>query len=385
MGSKQQHRVETDRFGPFTFQVGVDTLSLESLLLRVDDAHQRFKSSPLSQVANRLEKEVVVSSIFGTNTIEGGTLSMEETEQALDLPPSQVQGIEQRRAINLKCAYELAQTAAVQPGWQLNIDFIREIHAAVTDQLPHEYNMPGVLRDNPKGTMTRVGNQEHGGVYKPPQYGKDVESLLKHLIEWHQQLIAQGVSVLIRAPLVHLYYELIHPFWDGNGRVGRVLEATLLQAEGYKYAPFAQARYYLENIHHYFSLFNACRKQAEKNAETPNTAFVAFFLEGMLSSINTLHDRVNALISLILFENEIKRLHDEKIINTRQYAIVTQILIAGKPVFLPELRKSPWYQALYIKLTDKTKQRDLKHLRELALVRLDSANRLWPGCVEEEM
>ncbi|WP_365303207.1 Fic family protein [uncultured Thiodictyon sp.] len=54
------------------------------------------------------------------------------------------------------------------------------------------------------------------------------------------------VPVLIRAPLVHYYYEQIHPFWDGNGRVGRVIEASLLLGEGFRYAPFAQARYYLD-------------------------------------------------------------------------------------------------------------------------------------------
>ncbi len=224
-------RVETDRFGPFIFQVGVDMPSLDGLLLRVDDAHKRFKASPLSQVARRLEKEVVVSSIFGTNSIEGGTLSVEETEEALELTPTQVQDIEQRRAINLKNAYELAQQAETQPGWQLSVEFIKQVHTAVTDQLLHEYDRPGLFRDNPKGVVTRVGNQQHGGIYKPPQYGKDIERLLYGLVEWHQQLIEQGVPVLIRAPLVHLYYELIHPFWDGNGRVGRVLEATLLRSK----------------------------------------------------------------------------------------------------------------------------------------------------------
>lgn len=376
-----QLRIETDRFGPFTFQLGVDMPCLESLLMRVNDAHKRFKTSPLSQVASRLEKEVVVSSIYGTNSIEGGTLSVEETEQALDLTPVQVKDIEQRRAINLKNAYELAQRVAAHPGWRLDIEFIKQIHIAVTDQLPHEYNRPGLLRDNPKGITTRVGSQEHGGIYKPPQYGKDVERLLNGLIEWHQQLVKHGVSVLVRAPLVHLYYELIHPFWDGNGRVGRVLEATLLQAEGYKYAPFAQARYYLEYIHAYFTLFNTTRKKAEKNSEVPNTDFVAFFLEGMLASINALHDRVNVLIAQILFENEVKRLHDEKAINARQYAIVSQIMATGKPMPLSDLRKAPWYQALYVKLTDKTRQRDLKGLRELGIVIQDDTNSLWVGYV----
>jgi len=383
--TNHQLRVDTDRFGPFTFQVGVDMAAVESLLLRINDAYQRLKGSPLSQVANRLEKEVVVSSIFGTNSIEGGTLSVEETEKAMDLTPAQVQDIEQRRAVNLKNAYELAQHAANQPGWQLSVEFIRQVHAAVTDQLPHEHNQPGRLRDNPKGIMTKVGNKEHGGSYKPPQYGRDVERLLNYLIEWNQQLADQGVPVFIRAPLVHFYYELIHPFWDGNGRVGRVLEATLLQAEGYKYAPFAQARYYLENIHHYFTLFNTCRKQAEKKTEAPNTEFVAFFLEGMLKSINSLHDRVNALVGLILFENDVKHRHDEKQINARQYAIVTQLMTTGKPLALADLRKAPWYQALYVKLTDKTKQRDLKALRDMGLVMQDDNNELWPGCVAPEI
>lgn len=374
-------RIETERFGPVTFELGVDMAVLESLLLRVDDAHRRFNSSPLSLVANQLEREVVVSSIFGTNSIEGGTLSIEETEAALGLSPAKVQDIEQRRAVNLKQAYELARQVVAEPDWRLTVEFIRQVHAAVTDQLPHQYNRPGLLRDNLKDVVTRVGSLDHGGIYKPPQYRRDVARLLDALVEWHQQLVEQGVSVLIRAPLIHFYYELIHPFWDGNGRVGRVLEATLLQAEGYQYAPFAQARYYLEHIHAYFTLFNSTRKQAEKKVAAPNTDFVVFFLQGMLAGINGLHDRVNALIGLILFENAVKRLLDEKMINARQYAIVSQVMAAGKPVRLTEMRKAPWYMALYIKLTDKTKLRDLNKLRELGLVVQDGTNALWPGCV----
>ncbi|MCW8889514.1 MAG: Fic family protein, partial [Sedimenticola sp.] len=377
-------RVDTARNGPFTFQVGVHCAVVEALLLRISDAHQRFKGSPLAQVANRLEKEVVVSSIFGTNSIEGGTLTEEETLQAVDLPPAAVQDIEQRRARNLSEAYKLSQQAAATPGWQLDVDFILRVHAAVTDQLPHEYNRPGLLRDNPKGIATHVGAQAHGGRYKPPQYGGDVTLLLEQLVQWHQQLVDVKLPVLIRAPLVHYYFELIHPFWDGNGRVGRVLEATLLQCEGFRYAPLAQARYYFEHIDQYFTLFNHTRKQAEKKTTYPNTDFVFFFLEGMLNSINKLHDRVNNLVNFILFENDVKRRHDEKEINTRQYAIATQLMEHGAPVPLAILRRAPWYIALYSKLTDKTKQRDLYRLKEQGLVILDSQNRLWPGCIDPD-
>lgn len=126
--------------------------------------------------------------------------------------------------------------------------FILDVHRLITLDIPHPDNRPGLIRDNPKHRITTVGDEAHGGRYKPPQSGKDVLQLLDALVEWHRELEQAGVPALIRAPLVHYYYEQIHPFWDGNGRVGRVIEATLLQAAGYRYAPFAMARYYLDTI-----------------------------------------------------------------------------------------------------------------------------------------
>ena len=370
---------ETARSGPFTFQIGADATALEVLFLRVTDAQERFRISPLSQVANRLEKEVVVSSIFGTNSIEGGTLTEQETEQAIDLDPETIKNIEQRRAVNLKTAYNYAPSQAANPAFQINLDYIQEVHALITHDLPHEYNRPRLIRDNPKGIVTQVGDEAHGGRYKPPQYGGDIHLLMEQLFAWHQELHTAGIPALIRAPLMHYYFERIHPFWDGNGRVGRVLEATILLKDGFRYAPFAQARYYFEHIEQYFTLFNTCRKRDEKHEENPNGSFLQFFLEGMLASINKLHDRVNELVGLLVFESRLKRAHDEKEINKRQYAIVSQILEKGQPLPVAELRKAPWYQALYEKKTDKTKQRDLRQLKESRWLVLDSKERLWPG------
>jgi Fic family protein len=372
-------RVETSRFGPFIFQVGVDEREAAMLLQRVADAQGRFLSSPLSQVANRLEQEVLVSSIFSTNTIEGGTLTEEETKDALDLDPAQVQAEEQRRAVNIKAAYAIAQKSAQDPHWRLSVDFMKQIHAAITDGIPHKYNQPGLIRSNPKNIVTHVGDTAHGGRYKPPQYGGDIELLLDQMVTWHNELATAEIPALIRAPLMHYYFELIHPFWDGNGRVGRVLEATVLHSAGFRYAPFAMARYYMERINQYFTLFNLCRKQADKKMAWPNTPFVLFHLEGMLAGINRLHDRVNAMVRLLLFETRIKHLRDTKEINLRQYAILTQVMERGKPLQIDELRRAPWLEALYAKLGDKTKQRDLSRLREQELLYVDAKGLVWPG------
>lgn len=136
---------------------------------RVLDAHARFVASPLAQVAKNLEREVVVSSVFGTNTIEGGTLTEDETAAAIDLDPSQVQAIEQRRVLNITAAYDRArQVATMGSAWTLTTDFIGEIDALITHDLPHADNRPGLIRNNPKGRLTR-GNGRHGGRYKPPR------------------------------------------------------------------------------------------------------------------------------------------------------------------------------------------------------------------------
>jgi Fic family protein len=373
-------RIETDRFGPFQFDIGIDPSEIFLLMQRIEDAHGRFSDSPLAQVANKLEREVIASSIFGTNTIEGGALTEEETASAMDLDPAVVQEIEQRRVLNIKAAYDHARKAAQTDGWRLSVDFVQKIHSLITDGIPHQDNQPGMIRDNPKERTTYVGDEAHGGRYKPPQLGRDVFRLLQALIEWHQKLVEADVHPLIRAPLVHYYYELIHPFWDGNGRVGRVLEATILLSAGYRYAPFAMARYYLENIDRYFAQFNFCRKASKRHEAYPNTSFVVFHQEGMLQTINSLHDRVNQTVKILLFETYVRDLLDKKQINSRQYTVLSQL--RSGPVALDQVRHAPWYVSLYLRLNDKTRSRDLHRLREMELVYLDMDNRLSPGFIK---
>jgi Fic family protein len=377
-------RVETARFGPFKFQVGVNAAEVEILLQRVGDAQARFAKFPLAHVATQLEQEVLASSVFGTNSIEGGTLTEKETKRVLSLDPAQVQDVEIRRVVNIKAAYDLARGKAETPGWKPDVEFIRTIHSMITEGVPHPYNEPGEIRDNPKEIITWVGDEVHGGRYKPPQYGGDVRLLLGRLIEWHDELLVSNVSPLIRAPLFHYFYELIHPFGDGNGRVGRVLEATILHAAGFRYAPFAMARYYLENIDRYYTLFNHCRKLGERKDAGPNTSFVGFHLEGMLACINQLHDRANVIVDFLLFETRIKRALDSREINIRQYTILTHLLEHGEPQPLDKLRQAPWYESLYVRRGDKTRQRDLRKLKEMELVSLDAENCLWPGFMRQE-
>lgn len=110
--------------------MGVEPAAVESAVLRVSDAHARFTGSPLSQVAGRLEREAVVTSVFGTNSNEDGTLFEEETRLALDPDPSQVQDSEPRRVFKIEAAHALASHAVAAPDWRLDLPFVRDVHAA---------------------------------------------------------------------------------------------------------------------------------------------------------------------------------------------------------------------------------------------------------------
>ena len=366
-----QHSVVCERFSPFKLRLALDWQAVELPLRLVEDAWQRFASSPIAAIASSLEKEVIASGIYGTPTSEGGELSEEETATTLAQPPRSPD--DNRRAVlNLKTAYEHAQTHSSAADWRLTPAYIQDIHRQITTDIPHSYNTPGQYRNNSKDIVTQVGNPP----YKPPQYHGDISRCIAALCEWQETLQAAGVPALIRAPLVHYYYEIIHPFWDGNGRVGRVLEASILLHEGMNYAPFAQARYYLRHIDRYFSLFNHTRLAHKRKEADANTAFVVFFLQGMRDTIHQLHDRINEMTKVLLYSYRLNEAKQDKRLNARQYSIVRLVLEQSGQYTRKTLTESPHYQVLYKKVSERSERRDWLGLADW--LDIDADKRLYP-------
>ncbi|MFA7242070.1 MAG: Fic family protein [Sulfuricellaceae bacterium] len=381
-------RVETFRSGIFVFQSGVNIAALQPLIDRVEDAHRRFSSVPiLPDVAASLEKEVLVSSVFGTNTIEGGTLTEEETADALDAP-EEAKEEKNIRVVNIRRAYEQIEGYAANclsapelcrnSGFAVTIGehMLKDLHQAITDNLSHPVNIPREYRNNRKGQRTQVGDAAHGGIYQPPKCREDIELLVGKFLEWINAEPMLSLPPLIRAPLAHYYFERIHPFWDGNGRVGRVLEAMVMKCAGYKYTPFALSKYYLENIDAYFSAFNLARKAEDKAAPYPNQVFVELFLKGMLDALNRLHDRVNRMIGLVLYRNQVRGMLEEKRINLRQYTLINNLLPEGLAHELARVKAQPWFKGLYLQRTDMTQSRDIRGLIDRGLIEISKNGKL---------
>jgi len=381
-------RVETFRSGIFVFQTGVNIAAAQPLIDRIEDAHKRFAGTPiLPDIATQLEREVLVSSVFGTNTIEGGTLTEDETAVVLDTPGYATEE-KDIRVLNIRRAYDIAENFAAKcltspelcgkSGFAVRIEetMLKDLHEAITTGLTHPHNVPREYRNNRKDQRTQVGDEAHGGVYTPPKCREDIELLMAKFLEWLNSEPILGLPPLIRAPLAHYYFERIHPFWDGNGRVGRVLESLIMKCAGYKYAPFALSKYYLENLDAYFNAFNQARREEAKKSPHPNQEFVELFLKGMLDALNRLHDRVNRLVGLVLFRNQIRFMFEEKQLNSRQYTILANLLAQGNEPVLSEVKKQPWFTTLYLKRTAMTQSRDLRGLADKGLMEIGKDGKL---------
>ncbi len=132
---------------------------------------------------------------------------------------------------------------------QLTLDDLVAIQAALIIGEPG----PGI-RTRP-GTI--VGNRATGEViYTPPQDYDQIVELLERLLIFFNEPTDEGVDPLARMVLIHYQFEKIHPFYDGNGRAGRIMNLLYLVQHGLLDLPILYlSRYIVRNKAAYLAHF----------------------------------------------------------------------------------------------------------------------------------
>jgi Fic family protein len=112
---------------------------------------------------------------------------------------------------------------------------------------------------------TALKNGEGETIYTPPQQPEEIVTLmrdLEHFINADQQ--AYAVDPLIKMALMHHQFESIHPFYDGNGRTGRILNVLYLVKEGLLEIPVLYlSRYIVRTKPDYYRLLQSVRENDE--------------------------------------------------------------------------------------------------------------------------
>ena len=204
-----------------------------------------------------------IRTIHGSLAIEQNTLTLEQVTAVLNgkhvlAPPKDI--------AEVKNAYEIYERLDELDPY--SVDDLLTAHGIMTRGLVEE---SGMFRTRPVGVVDQEGHVLHFGTL--PQY---VPDLVMELLDWVK---TSDVHMLIRSCVFHYEFELIHPFADGNGRVGRLWHTLLLS----KWNP-AFAWLPVESIIHdrqeaYYAAINASNDAGE------STVFIEFMLSAIKASL----------------------------------------------------------------------------------------------------
>ncbi len=195
-------------------------------------------------VAEQLRTQAHIRSTHYSTRIEGNRLTLKETEQVIQqgrLFPGR-----ERDVREVEGYYRALQQVErwVAGGQPITEERIRKLHA----------NLYSGKRARP--TPYRDGQnviRESGGelVYLPPEAG-DVPGLMGELVAWVNQS-RRDLPIPVVAGIAHYQFETIHPFFDGNGRTGRLLTTWILHQGGYDLGKlYALEEFYVEDLPGYY-------------------------------------------------------------------------------------------------------------------------------------
>lgn len=160
----------------------------------------------------------------------------------------------------------------------ISLSDIEEINKPVNKKMHNiRTNLPNFESD-----LTRIANKKVNGeteiLYTPP-HGKDLlQKLLIDMLEFVYNDDTYLLHPLIKIALAHYQFESIHPFRDGNGRTGRILNILLLCQKGYLTYPILYASsYIIKNKNKYYDLLQTCKETEDYQA----------VIEYMLTSFKT--------------------------------------------------------------------------------------------------
>jgi Fic family protein len=178
--------------------------------------------------------------------------------------------------------------ARLREGFPLCNRLLREMHAHLMARGRGSDKAPGEFRRSQNWIGgTRPGNARF--VPPPPQ---ELEACMAALEQFFHQ-DSQETPVLIKAALAHVQFETIHPFLDGNGRLGRLLIALLLHQGGLLTQPLLYLSLYLKQHRTvYYDLLDRVRTKGDWEA------WVDFFLEGVEQTAQAAVQTAQRLVEL---------------------------------------------------------------------------------------
>ena len=182
----------------------------------------------------------------------------------------------------------------VREGFPLSNRLFWEIHEILLSSGRGSQMLPGQYRNS----QNWIGGSRPGNARFVPPPHTEVPNCMADLERFLNE-DDKSLPSLVRAGLAHVQFETIHPFLDGNGRVGRILITLLLCADGVLQEPLLYlSLYFKQNRETYYELLNRTRQDGDWEA------WLLFFLEGVVVIANKAFEAANQLNRLFREDRE---------------------------------------------------------------------------------
>lgn len=209
---------------------------------KVEAAEEVIRNAPLLPLWEKQFKEdaIVRAAYHGTH-IEGNMLAMEEAKEVLMGKAVVARPRDIQEVINYRKIVELIDEEAGKKIEKVTEQLILKLHRILTDKtLPVEQS--GVYRLK----QVIIRNSATGEITFKPPIPLEVPFLMKEFIYWLNSENAKQIHTILKAGIVHHEFVRIHPFIDGNGRVGRGLATLVLLLGGYDIRRFFSLEEYFD-------------------------------------------------------------------------------------------------------------------------------------------
>ncbi|MBW7881954.1 MAG: Fic family protein [Caldilineaceae bacterium] len=229
-----------------------------------------------------MTQEAVLSS-----RIEGTEASLDEVleHEAGDTKTGE-KGKDIQEIINYRLALSLATEALADS--PITLGLVRQMHKVLMSSVRGHNKAPGEFRKD-QNWIGRPGCTIEEATFVPP----GPLQLQDFLLEWEAYLVTQDIDPLVQTAIVHAQFELIHPFRDGNGRIGRLLIPLYLFQTRTLSQPMFYLSAYLEA--HRDVYYERLRRIS---AENDWNGWIEFFLQAVVEQAKENSTKVRKIMQL---------------------------------------------------------------------------------------
>jgi len=244
---------------------------------------RRSLPNPHLLISPFLRQEAVLSS-----RIEGTVADLQDLLLFEAAPTVEPEHSDVREVANYVAALKLGFSLLEK--MPISLRLLREVHARLMDDVRGQEQRPGEFRHSPV-QIGRRGDTPASARFVPPPV-KEMHQAL-HDLERYIGERNDALPFLVQLALVHYQFETIHPFMDGNGRLGRLLIALQLQEHGYLAQPLLYLSAYFER--HRDAYRDHLLDVSRKGAWMP---WIDFFLQGVGEQARDTIQRSDRLLDL---------------------------------------------------------------------------------------